>query len=145
MTDTLKVELRGPTDQCIMNLESLTRFSTIEQLDINLVRLYLQVITLSDMSTSDGFDICSYMLDGQRNPAKNIRLKTWPRHTAPTAAQKRVWYQYITTNYIRYGTKWNEQLKLPPLPARSTALTDNLPRSNIHFPTLRAHIKSLPT
>ena len=145
MTDTLKVELRGPTDQCIMNLESLTRYPTSKKHDINLVRLYLQVITLSDMSTPDGLDACPYMSEGIRNPTKHIRHKTWPRQTQPTAAQITTWKHYIETNYLRHGTRWKNKLELPPAQPSPSPPTEYLPRSPIHFTTFHEHIKSLPT
>lgn len=106
LTDTLKVELRGATDTCIMDPKLLIRYTPLQQKDINLVRLHLQVITLSDITTADGADVCSYMLQGSRRPGQHIRQKTWPRQLPPTASQKRLWRNYISSNYIRYGTKW---------------------------------------
>ena len=50
LTDTLKIQLRGSNDRCIMDAEALTRYTTQQKCDINLVRMYLQIITLSDMS-----------------------------------------------------------------------------------------------
>ena len=145
LTDMLKVELRGKTDTCIMNPALLTHYTPIQQKDINLVRLYLQVITLSDMTTSDGVDVCSDMLNGVRRPGQHIRSKTWPRQEAPTAPQKRLWRKYITSNYLRYGTKWKNCLQPYNADRTRRPPPEYLPQSPTHYPTLRSHIKSLPT
>jgi hypothetical protein len=62
LTDTFTVLLRGPKDKCLMNRDALSRYSTQQQHDINLVRLYLQIITLSDRSQQDGISACCYHL-----------------------------------------------------------------------------------
>ncbi len=41
LTDTVKVRIQGTYDQCIMNMDALTRYTAQQQTDINLVRLYL--------------------------------------------------------------------------------------------------------
>ncbi|KAI2505798.1 hypothetical protein MHU86_8660 [Fragilaria crotonensis] len=90
LTDTFTVLLRGPKDKCLMNRDALTRYSTQQKHDINLVRLYLQIITLSDMSQPDGISACCYHLNGERRPTQVIRIKTWPRQEPPTAPQIRL-------------------------------------------------------
>jgi hypothetical protein len=144
LTDTLRVELRGPNDKCIMDLEALTRYTPIQQKDINLVRLHLQVITLSDMSTSDGKAICPLYLEGSRRPDQKIQLQTWPRQEPPTGSQRRLWKTYVTSLYLRYSTTWKNKL-LPYAPHYSLPTQISPPTSNSHFPTHQAHIKSLPT
>jgi hypothetical protein len=48
----------------------------MQQKDINLVRLRLQIITLSDMiSQDDGFNACVHHINGQRRPNQTIRQK----------------------------------------------------------------------
>ena len=108
LTDELKVRLRGPMDKCIMSPALLLRYTPIQQKDINLVRLYLQVISLSDMTPADGDNACSLMLEGNRRPGQQIRLKTWPREEVSSVKQKRPWWNYISSNYLRYGTKWKD-------------------------------------
>ena len=44
--------IRGPTEQLIMQQCHLARYTPIQQRDINLVRIYLQLSTLSEMSDS---------------------------------------------------------------------------------------------
>ena len=70
LTDTLEVAIRAQHDCCIMNNEYyLTRYTPTQKLDINLVRLRLQIITLSDMTRSDGIQhACNYHRKGIRRP-----------------------------------------------------------------------------
>ena len=75
LTDTLDVQLRDQNDRCIMNSEFLTRYTTQQKRDINLVRLCLQIITLSDMTRSDGIHVCDYHRQGLRRPQQSIRQK----------------------------------------------------------------------
>jgi hypothetical protein len=112
LTETLKVRFNGKNDECIMNPEKLKGYSNQQQLDINLVRLYLRVITLSDMSHPDGNDIKQNMLHGERDPHQETRRSTqgWPRQQQPSASQRRLWKRYIHANYLRYGTKWKRSL-----------------------------------
>ena len=53
LTDSLQIKLRGKFDQCIMNPTLIKKYTPSQQLDINLVLLFLQVITLSDMNEPD--------------------------------------------------------------------------------------------
>jgi hypothetical protein len=50
ITDTLCIRFSNKFDQCIMDTEALSRYTPGQQQDINLVRLYIQALTLSDMS-----------------------------------------------------------------------------------------------
>ena len=106
LRDSLKIRLRGKFDECIMNIDHLTRYTHQQQKDINLVRLHLQVITRSDMSTNNS-DICPYHSAGKRRPNQTIRKHTWPRQPTVTySQQQRIWSKYISSTYLRYGIKW---------------------------------------
>jgi hypothetical protein len=141
LTDSLKICLRGKHDQCIMKLEILQRYTVQQQVDINLVRLYLQVVTLSDASTQAGDEICNLHLRGERRPNQIIRKKTWPRQEPPTSSQCRLWRKYITSSFLRYGTKWKNQLG--PLLMNRPPLIQYLPLSPGSSMTLKDYIKSL--
>jgi hypothetical protein len=78
ITDSLRVILRGQHDQCIMSSPLLAQYTTLQQIDINLARLHLQVITLSDMLSPDGINACPHHIMGTRRPHQVIRQKTWP-------------------------------------------------------------------
>ena len=97
LTDTIQIQLRGKNDRCIMQLELLKPYTPQQQTDINLVRIYLQTITLSDLSTPDGKNICGHHLRGERRPQQRIRHKTWPQQETRSASQKRLWRKYITS------------------------------------------------
>ncbi|KAI2496020.1 hypothetical protein MHU86_18493 [Fragilaria crotonensis] len=49
ITNALTLPLRGPNDQYIMNSIRLKGYTTQQQTDINLIRLFLQVTTIADM------------------------------------------------------------------------------------------------
>jgi hypothetical protein len=109
VTDSLSNTLRGPNDTHIMNVESLSRYSIGQQRDINLVRIFLQCTTLSDMSCStDRQRISKSYLGGARPP--NFETKHgWPRQANPTKSQLRLWRRYISSQYLRYGSLWKQQ------------------------------------
>ena len=94
-----------------MDSDALTRYSPAQQRDINLVRLHIQVVTLSDLSHSDGIHIREHFLHGLRSEGQKIRTH-WPRQAAPTVSQRRLWKKFISSNYLRYGLKWKSQLGL---------------------------------
>jgi hypothetical protein len=68
ITDTLLIRFQGSHDRCIMQPEILKHYSPQQQLDINLVRLHLQAITLSDISDPTGKNISTWALQGARPP-----------------------------------------------------------------------------
>lgn len=155
ITDSLTIRLNGPNDACIMNPDRLRTYTTQQQRDINLVRLHLRVITLSDMSTPDGQDIFPKMLNGEKEPSKEeVRFtKGWPRQHTPTASQRRLWQRYIRANYLRYGTKWQRSLGVVFAPhQRSTPQSDDLinvitnkPLANtVQATSLKQFIQTLP-
>ncbi|KAI2499411.1 hypothetical protein MHU86_15056 [Fragilaria crotonensis] len=144
LTDTLQVHLRSKHDQCVMNPDNLTRYTTTQQTDINLVRLYLQVITLSDLSTTDGNNIDEFFLRGERKPHQRIRKKTWPRQETPTTSQQKMWRKYITSNYIRYATKWRDPLGSFTVEHPQPGQTHHLPNPTNVDSTLPEYIQSLP-
>ena len=140
LTDTLEVAIRDRHDCCIMNNEYLTRYTPTQKLDINLVRMHLQIITLSDMTSSDGIHACDYHRKGIRRPQQVIRTKTWPRQNTPTPSQRKIWTNYISSNYLRYDNKWRNPMRNLPVPPILGAPT---PPTGVHS-TLQSFLKSLP-
>jgi hypothetical protein len=104
--------LRGPTDAYIMQADYLQRYTTAQQTDINLVRIWLQVTTLAEMIDPDRPNciLLSY-LDGVR-PHTRIPSDKWPRQLQPSKSQLRLWKRYIKSYYLRYIPYW----KTPPAP-----------------------------
>lgn len=109
ISDTLRIGYSSQQDKCIMEGSTLQQYSPQQQRDINLVRLYLQAITLSDLSTPDGKSIRTNSLHGICEEAQHIR-QNWPRQEAVTAPQRQLWTRYIKTNFLRYDKNWINNL-----------------------------------
>jgi hypothetical protein len=139
ITDSLTVQLRGPHDKCIMSSPSLRQYTTTQQKDINLVRLHLQIMTLSDMiSKEDGVNACVHHINGQRRPNQLIRQQTWPRQDAVTPLQIKLWKRYISAAFLRYSNKWRQ----PPIPLHPPLHPEN--ETPIKYPSLETYLSSLP-
>ncbi len=88
ITDSLRVILRGQHDQCIISSPLLTHYTATQKTDIILVRLHLQVITLSDMLSPDGTNACPHHIMGLRRPHQVIRQKKAPTRQGVTITDK---------------------------------------------------------
>ncbi|KAI2502292.1 hypothetical protein MHU86_12181 [Fragilaria crotonensis] len=109
VTDVLQVDLKGKQDTAIMDPDRLSRYSRVQQRDINLVRLYLQCFKLSDLCCShDHRKISQHLLGGDRPPHFET-IPGWPRQERPSAHQRRLWRRYISSNYLRYGDLWKRR------------------------------------
>ena len=145
ITDTLNIRYNGNRDMCIMNPTLLRGYTTQQQKDINLVRLYLQAITpLSDISTDDGSEIRLTAHTGDRTSTFHHR-RAWPRQEPPTASQRRLWTKYIESNYLRYGKKWRQPLG-PVVPSKHRSPPETSSGEAPHeCNSLRQYLQSLPT
>lgn len=139
LTDQPAIKLAGPQDQFIMQTEHLMRYTATQQQDINLVRLYLQVNTLADMTDPDTPNrIHLLYLDGKRPHDWTERMR-WPRQAPPSSSQRRLWKRYISSSYLKYVPYWKQ------LPA---SLLDNLrhhTRSEFHETSPPIHNPELAT
>ncbi|KAI2497423.1 hypothetical protein MHU86_17081 [Fragilaria crotonensis] len=125
LTDTYDIKRNGTDDLVIMTAEHLQRYSPSQQRDINLVRLHLQVQSLSDITDPTRPNaILLHMLDGKRKPNTPIS-PLWPRQPEPSNAQRRQWKRFIASSYLRYIPFW----KNPPT---STRRTPSPPTTAIH-------------
>jgi hypothetical protein len=104
-------KLKSPTDEYIMQSQHLQWYTSIQQYNLNLVKIWLQVSTLADMSDPDRLKCIrlSY-LDAER-PKDFIHSTAWPRQASPTKTQKRLWKRFIGSLYLRYTPYW----KIPPI------------------------------
>lgn len=110
LTDTLGIIYSGSSDKCIMDTAAIQQYTPQQQKDINLVRLYLQAITLSDLSNPDGKTIRIAALEGNREAHQRIR-RHWPRHEQVTTSQRKLWTsRFISSNFLRYGRLWKQPL-----------------------------------
>jgi hypothetical protein len=108
-TNCIDIHFQGKYDECIMNPSALQSYTNQQQYDINLVRLHLQALTLSDISTPDGKAITNEALLGQR-PQRHINRKNWPHQPAPMQSQVNIWHRYLKDNFIRSDSSWNKKL-----------------------------------
>ena len=114
--------LRGRYDGYIMQASHLSRYSHSQQRDLNLVRIYLQVTTLSDLvDVARPSTISLSALDGERSLDWIIN-PLWPRQETPTRQQRRLWKRFITSSYLRYIPYWKVSLTTHPHVTRKILL-----------------------
>ena len=140
ITNTHTISLQGAWDQCIMNMDFLKNYSKQQQLQINRVRLHLQVTTLADMCDETGCCIQTDYLCGIR-PRDFVSNSSWPRQPTVTKAQQRLWKRYVTAYFLRYDRKWIN--KLPDLSNRKKEHPAN-PLLPTQHPSLQSYLSSLP-
>ena len=106
ITDVLTLTQQGRHDEFIMSPDRLTNYTIRQQCDLNLVRIFLQCTTLSDMrDVGDDTRISTYALRGQRPPSF-LAKAGWPRQVEPTLSQRRLWNRYISSQFLRYERFW---------------------------------------
>ena len=146
ITESTEYPLRHQHDQYVMNADHLSRYQKAECLDINLVRIYLQAMTLSDLSTGNGRNICRFQLAGERPPEFQPR-GSWPRQEAPTTKQIRLWKAYISTSFLGYNTTWKTALGKsvdhPPILRNQDMLSTPLDPQDYSY--LKAYLKDIPS
>ncbi|KAI2494260.1 hypothetical protein MHU86_20278 [Fragilaria crotonensis] len=144
LTDSYEVHLASSADQYIMQPEHLQRYTSRQQQDLNLVRLYLQVTTLAEMSDPDRPNAIKLDYLDARRPTDWTPDHHWPRQDTPSSSQRRLWKRYITSLHLRYIPFW----KVPPTSfSRKMATTQHHPPTNPHptsFATLKAYLHTLP-
>jgi hypothetical protein len=91
LTNCLHIRMQGASDKCIMQPKYLAWLTRQQQWDVNLVRLYLQVITLSNMSEAKGQCIKECYLGGVRDNIQKHARKNWPSQATPTKHQIYTW------------------------------------------------------
>jgi len=97
VTDSLRLSKHGIHDEFIMQPSRLKLYSVSQQRDINLVRVYLQCSTISELRDArDARSISQSALEGGR-PPKFEAKKGWPRQQGPTPHQRRLWKRYISS------------------------------------------------
>ncbi|KAI2497820.1 hypothetical protein MHU86_16654 [Fragilaria crotonensis] len=106
VTDALRIVTLGTHDEFVMQPSRLSQYTASQQSDINLVRIYLQCTTLSDMRDhQDPRCITKGALSGERQ-STFVTKCGWPRQEEPTSQQRRLWKRYISSQFLRYGTFW---------------------------------------
>jgi hypothetical protein len=139
VSNSYQIPLRSDSDEYIMQKIHLARYSIAQQKDINLVRLFLQVNTLADItdcSNTKAIDLS--FLDGQRTSSFIVNPK-WPRQYTPSKQQIRLWKRYIKSSFLRYVPYW----KTPPMQSFPVCTSSDIPAPT-SFDNLMAYLSSLP-
>ena len=132
-------QLQTKQDQFIMQACHLERYTPIQQRVINLVRLYLQVNTLADLTDATNVKAMNLsFFDGQR-PIDWIHSNKWPRQHPPSKQQIRLWKGYIRSSFLRYVPYWKIN---PTEKVINMETVSSSPR--IHHDNIFSFIKSLP-
>jgi hypothetical protein len=144
VTGAYSIPLQGASDQYIMQQCHLARYTVSQQRDINLVRIYLQVNTLADMTDPHSpKSIRLNYIDAQRPLPWTPSTHSWPRQSPPTKQQQRLWRGYIRSSFLRYVPYW----KTVPIDLSSTESSTGSATSPLHPEPTRSlyeHISNLP-
>ncbi len=147
LTEQPTITTATPSDQFIMQTNHLQRYSVGQQKDINLVRIYLQVSALADMTdTSHPNRILGSYLDGIRSSTWTATMR-WPRQAASSLSQRRLWKRYIVSSFLRYAPYWKQNPTLKSPRSHSVFLESSAPP---HIPdtgikmSLMEYLKTLP-
>ena len=137
--------LRTTNDRYLMDSTHLASFTPSQILDINLVRIYLQASTLSDLSAGDdGRTICEHRFRGERPPSFNLQPH-WPRQVPPTRSQIQLWKKFLSINFLRYRHFWKHPLgNLLQVPS---SLPNTPFATSLHpydYPSLKDFLRALP-
>jgi hypothetical protein len=147
LTDQPTLQLSGLKDHFVMSPQHLSRYSKIQQYDINLVRLFLQVNTLADMTDpKTPNQIRPEYLDAKR-PLGLASSYNWPRQASPTIAQRKLWKRFLVSSYMRYVPYWKEAPLTSQSPIRGSALVETSIPLDTPSPTsmpLSDYLKILP-
>ena len=109
LTDTLDMTPSCKFDQLLMDPARLQQYTPDEQLDINLVRINLQAVYISDLATGDGLALRRNSINGQTDSARTSTY-IWPRQPVTTKKQRNRWTRYMKEQFLLSDGK---RLKTP--------------------------------
>jgi hypothetical protein len=95
-----------------MDQAMLINFKRQELIDINLVRTFLQVTTLSDIVSADGYFISSASWNGEPIPDRHSRLQ-FARQLQPTVYQRGLWRRLLRSYLAPHSKAPNLRLQTP--------------------------------
>ena len=131
ISSTQPLTLQSNTDEFIMDLKRLKRYDTREQMDINLVRIYLQATTLAYLNDfTDYRCISDNALNGLRSDSFTSNLG-WARQTTPSETQIRLWKQYTKPNFIRSERYWRTRPTARPFTQSDVSDTPEEPKLSL--------------
>ena len=150
-------------DTCLMEQAMTLNFKRQELVDVNLVRTYLQVTTLSDIVSADGRFILSSIWNGQQLSDRRSKIK-FARQLQPTPYQRGLWRRLLRSYVVLPIKLPHLRLKCPlgvwitesNMNWSAMMWDETLYRFNpyahnggerhisLHFPQHRAHSNGLP-
>jgi hypothetical protein len=143
INDTTAIRLQSPKDEYIMNLSRLQAYSTSAQIDINLVRIYLQATTVAELSDlSDRKRISSTALLGTRS-VSFVSNPGWPRQEVPSSEQVKLWKLYISSQFLQSEVYW-KSVPTGDTPASVPSLDESFPSPSSSRPNLKSALRQLP-
>ena len=100
-------------DMFIMERAMQMNLKQAELLDVNLVRIYLRITTVSDASNAVGTELEKSVWDVEPFSDRTSKL-TWPRQERPTVKQRAVWRKALRSFLVgnRYGKSGDLQVRL---------------------------------
>lgn len=131
ISDQLTTTLQGKFDKYIMKANSLKGYSTQQQKDLNLIRIFLQVTTLSDMvDNMEPTKIPEWALNGTR-----YHNFSQTRHGPDTKYRVRHKNDYggdilSSQEFLRYGCNWRAPPKATVRELKQAPDLDNTPHAN---------------
>jgi hypothetical protein len=90
-------------DSCLMETVLQLPFTKQELIDVNLVRIYLQITTLSDIVSADGQVILKLSWNGHHIPDRRSTMQ-FARQLQPTVYQRGLWRRLLRS-YLVPGSK----------------------------------------
>jgi hypothetical protein len=99
-------------DQMLMDGALNMKLTRQEMVDLNLIRIYLRVTTVSDITMADGTRLHPWTWKGLRIPDRNSRF-TFPRQETPTSSQCRLWRTLLRTFLKPSATSKQLDLRIP--------------------------------
>jgi hypothetical protein len=99
LTDQLDMTPSCHKDQLLMDPARLSQYTKDEQLDLNLVRIHLQAVYISDLSTGDGLSLRRNSINGFPDSASTSSYD-WPRQPILTKKQRNRRRRYMNDQFL---------------------------------------------
>jgi hypothetical protein len=96
----------------LMDQALLLNFKRQELIDVNLVRTFLQVTTLSDIVSADGHFISLASWNGEHIPDRHSRIK-FARQMRPTVYQRGLWRRLLRSFLVPHSKASDLRLNTP--------------------------------
>jgi hypothetical protein len=105
VTETLKLTPTCPDDACIMDVALSLTLTQQELQTINLVRMYFQVVFISDIAAGCGTQVHEAFYT-KHCPLDRASTLTWPRQPLITEQQLRRWTNFLELQITRTGSRF---------------------------------------